>query len=138
MKLVMHRWLTFSEVLLAFLSYKLINNSIIGINVWGSHDILFYITNIVSDTSYSILFPGRFINLSVKFKFRRRIGYSLLQVYAPTFLIVSLSWLSFWISKEAVPARVALGITTVLTIVTLMASFRQHVPKVIIRQYKKN
>lgn len=64
------------------------------------------------------------------FIFERRLGYSLIQIYAPTALIVVLSWLSFWISKDAVPARVALVVTTVLTIVTLMGSFRSSVPKV--------
>ncbi|XP_020903215.1 glycine receptor subunit alpha-1 isoform X2 [Exaiptasia diaphana] len=73
---------------------------------------------------------GRWTHLTASFSFKRRLGYSLIQVYAPTFLIVALSWLSFWISKDAVPARIGLGITTVLTIVTLMGSFRAQVPKV--------
>ncbi|EDO43673.1 predicted protein, partial [Nematostella vectensis] len=73
---------------------------------------------------------GPWTHLEATFKFKRRLGYSIIQVYAPTILIVALSWLSFWISKEAAPARVALGITTVLTIVTLMGSFRAAVPKV--------
>ncbi|XP_031562314.1 glycine receptor subunit alpha-3-like [Actinia tenebrosa] len=73
---------------------------------------------------------GRWTHLTATFSFSRRLGYSLIQVYAPTLLIVMLSWLSFWISQDAVPARVALGVTTVLTIVTLMGSFRSQVPKV--------
>lgn len=73
---------------------------------------------------------GKWTHLTATFSFKRRLGYSLIQVYAPTILIVILSWLSFWISQEAVPARVALGVTTVLTIVTLMGSFRSQVPKV--------
>jgi len=28
-------------------------------------------------------------------------------------LIVSISWVSFWLSREASPARVGLGVTTV-------------------------
>ncbi|KAK3726296.1 hypothetical protein QZH41_012721, partial [Actinostola sp. cb2023] len=72
---------------------------------------------------------GTYTHLVAKFVFRRRLAYSFIQIYSPTFLIVVLSWLSFWISKDAVPARVALGITTVLTIVTLMGSLRNTVPK---------
>jgi len=64
------------------------------------------------------------------FTFERRLGYAFIQMYVPTVLIVALSWLSFWVSKDAVPARVALVVTTVLTIVTLMGSFRSSVPKV--------
>ncbi|XP_074615162.1 gamma-aminobutyric acid receptor subunit beta-1-like [Acropora palmata] len=73
---------------------------------------------------------GTYTHLVAKFVFRRRLAYSFIQIYSPTFLIVVLSWMSFWISKDAVPARVALGITTVLTIVTLMGSLRNSVPKV--------
>ena len=71
-----------------------------------------------------------FTHLWAVFYLNRRLGYSFIQIYTPTVLIVMLSWLSFWISKDAVPARVALVVTTVLTIVTLMGSFRSSVPKV--------
>ena len=74
---------------------------------------------------------SEFTHLWAVFIFERRLGYAFIQIYAPTVLIVMLSWLSFWISKDAIPARVALGVTTVLTIVTLMGSFRSSVPKVI-------
>lgn len=76
------------------------------------------------------IFTGTYTHLVAKFVFKRRLAYSFIQIYSPTFLIVVLSWLSFWISKDAVPARIALGITTVLTIVTLMGSLRNSVPKV--------
>lgn len=71
-----------------------------------------------------------YTHLWAEFTFKRRLGYAFIQIYAPTVLIVLLSWLSFWIAQDAVPARVALGVTTVLTIVTLMGSFRSSVPKV--------
>ena len=45
-------------------------------------------------------------------------------------LIVVLSWVSFWLSWEAVPARVALGIMTVLTMVTLISSTNASLPKI--------
>lgn len=75
-----------------------------------------------------------FCELLAIFKYERRLGFSFLQIYAPTFLIVCLSWLSFWIAKDAIPARIALGVTTVLTIVTLNGSFRSAVPKVTTRR----
>lgn len=71
-----------------------------------------------------------YTHLWAEFTFKRRLGYAFIQIYAPTVLIVVLSWLNFWIAQGAVPARVALGVTTVLTIVTLMGSFRSSVPKV--------
>lgn len=84
----------------------------------------------LSNDDLHFLLSGTYTHLVAKFVFRRRLAYSFIQIYSPTFLIVVLSWLSFWISKDAVPARVALGITTVLTIVTLMGSLRNSVPKV--------
>ena len=41
-----------------------------------------------------------------------------------------LSWVSFWLSRDAVPARVALGITTVLTMTTLISSTNAALPKI--------
>ncbi|XP_015923366.2 glycine receptor subunit alpha-2-like [Parasteatoda tepidariorum] len=48
----------------------------------------------------------------------RRGGYFLINVYIPTILIVFMSMLTFWIPLDAVPARVTLGVTSLLTIIT--------------------
>lgn len=45
-------------------------------------------------------------------------------------MLVVLSWLLFWIPQESIPARVSLGSTTVLSIVTFTGSFRNTFPKV--------
>ena len=42
-----------------------------------------------------------------------------IQVYLPAGLIVMLSWTIFWINVAATPARASLGVTTVLTMLTL-------------------
>ncbi|XP_031562315.1 glycine receptor subunit alphaZ1-like [Actinia tenebrosa] len=88
------------------------------------------VTDIQRMKTTAVFREVHFSELVASFEFRRRLGYSLLQIYAPTFLVVTLSWLSFWISKNAVAARIALGVTTVLTIVTLNGSYRSTVPKV--------
>ncbi|CAL1289501.1 unnamed protein product [Larinioides sclopetarius] len=49
---------------------------------------------------------------------RRRSGYYLINVYIPTVLIVVMSMLTFWIPHDAVPARITLGVTSLLTIIT--------------------
>ncbi len=64
------------------------------------------------------------------FVLRRQQGYYILQIYTPCTLIVVMSWVSFWINKEASPARVGLGIMTVLTISTLTLGGRNELPKV--------
>lgn len=73
---------------------------------------------------------GNHSSLVATFKMRRRIGYFLIDTYIPSTIIVIISWISFWISPESAPARVALGITTVLTMTTLISSARASLPKV--------
>ena len=47
--------------------------------------------------------------LQINFNLRRHMGYFLIQVYVPCILIVVLSWVSFWINREATADRVGLG-----------------------------
>ncbi|TRY85568.1 hypothetical protein DNTS_020380 [Danionella cerebrum] len=71
-----------------------------------------------------------YVVLTVFFDLSRRMGYFTIQTYIPCTLIVVLSWVSFWINKDAVPARTSLGITTVLTMTTLSTIARKSLPKV--------
>uniref|UniRef100_A0A2K6U544 Gamma-aminobutyric acid type A receptor subunit beta1 n=1 Tax=Saimiri boliviensis boliviensis TaxID=39432 RepID=A0A2K6U544_SAIBB len=48
----------------------------------------------------------------------------------PSTLITILSWVSFWINYDASAARVALGITTVLTMTTISTHLRETLPKI--------
>ncbi|KTF77446.1 hypothetical protein cypCar_00021857 [Cyprinus carpio] len=51
---------------------------------------------------------GDYVVLTVFFDLSRRMGYFTIQTYIPCTLIVVLSWVSFWINKDAVPARTSL------------------------------
>ncbi|XP_047477965.1 glycine receptor subunit alpha-3-like isoform X2 [Penaeus chinensis] len=73
---------------------------------------------------------GNFSGLLVKFSLRRQNGYHVLQTYVPTILIVSISWVSFWLDPNAVPGRVSLGVTTLLTLTTLASGTRASLPPV--------
>ncbi|KAJ7372036.1 hypothetical protein OS493_021464 [Desmophyllum pertusum] len=73
---------------------------------------------------------GNHSSLVAVFKMKRRIGYFLIDTYVPSTIIVIISWISFWINPDTAPARVALGITTVLTMTTLISSARASLPKV--------
>ncbi|KAG1652047.1 Gamma-aminobutyric acid receptor subunit beta-like [Nymphon striatum] len=68
--------------------------------------------------------------LSLIFVLKRNIGYFIFQTYLPSILIVMLSWVSFWINHEATSARVALGITTVLTMTTISTGVRSSLPRI--------
>ncbi|CAF4401523.1 unnamed protein product, partial [Rotaria magnacalcarata] len=81
--------------------------------------------------SYGLyLATGVYQRLSLSFILQRNIGYFLFQTYLPSMLIVILSWVSFWINHEATSARVALGITTVLTMTTISTGVRSSLPRI--------
>ncbi|XP_030584124.1 gamma-aminobutyric acid receptor subunit gamma-3 isoform X1 [Archocentrus centrarchus] len=81
---------------------------------------------------------GDYVVMTVYFDLSRRMGYFTIQTYIPCILTVVLSWVSFWIKKDATPARTALvlwsifceGITTVLTMTTLSTVSRTSLPRV--------
>ncbi|KAI5735838.1 hypothetical protein M8J77_023350 [Diaphorina citri] len=76
------------------------------------------------------LTTGNYSRLACEIQFVRSMGYYLIQIYIPSSLIVAISWVSFWLNRNATPARVALGVTTVLTMTTLMSSTNAALPKV--------
>ncbi len=75
-------------------------------------------------------FPGVFSNAYVTLKFRRKFYYYLIQTFIPSLCVVILSWVSFWIDVDAVPARVTLGLLTVLTMTTQATGTLQRLPRV--------
>ncbi|XP_069686228.1 gamma-aminobutyric acid receptor subunit beta isoform X10 [Periplaneta americana] len=76
------------------------------------------------------LSTGNYSRLACEIQFVRSMGYYLIQIYIPSGLIVIISWVSFWLNRNATPARVALGVTTVLTMTTLMSSTNAALPKI--------
>ncbi|CAO1385358.1 unnamed protein product [Diamesa hyperborea] len=107
---------------------------------WQSNDSVNFIPgmalsqfDLISFRQQSLTFArreGEFSTLQVSFNLQRHTGYFLIQVYVPCILIVVLSWVSFWIHREATSDRVGLGITTVLTLSTISLDSRTDLPKV--------
>lgn len=60
---------------------------------------------------------GNFTCLAVVFELRRRLGYHLFHTYIPSALIVVMSWISFWIKPEAIPARITVTNRIILNVV---------------------
>lgn len=86
--------------------------------------------NYPSSDNLLLFFSGNFTSLGAIFHFKRDFGFYLLQEFIPTILVVALSWVSFWIDERSVPARVSLGITTVLAITTLIFGIQASMPRV--------
>ncbi|XP_076665585.1 glycine receptor subunit alpha alkaliphile [Andrena cerasifolii] len=73
---------------------------------------------------------GNFSRLMVYFRFERQIGHHLIQTFAPSTLVVMLSWFSFWLGLDAIPGRVALLVTSMLTLVTMFTGLKSDIPPV--------
>ncbi|XP_043826982.1 glycine receptor subunit beta isoform X2 [Dromiciops gliroides] len=73
---------------------------------------------------------GYYTCVEVIFTLRRQVGFYMMGVYAPTLLIVVLSWLSFWINPDASAARVPLGIFSVLSLASECTTLAAELPKV--------
>ncbi|NP_001234903.1 cys-loop ligand-gated ion channel subunit 12344 precursor [Nasonia vitripennis] len=73
---------------------------------------------------------GNFSRLIVYFQFERQIGHHLIQTFAPSTLVVMLSWFSFWLGLDAIPGRVALLVTSMLTLVTMFTGLKSDIPPV--------
>ena len=57
---------------------------------------------------------GVFSAPEAKFVFKRRLMFYVYGFYLPVTLVVLLSWISFWIDPDSTPARVSLGVITIL------------------------
>ncbi|XP_076062133.1 glycine receptor subunit alpha-4-like [Oratosquilla oratoria] len=73
---------------------------------------------------------GNYSCLQAAFYLQRNVGYHLVQSYLPTTLIVMVSWVSFWLDVDAIPSRVTLGVTTLLTICSESTGIRDKMPPV--------
>ena len=77
-----------------------------------------------------LLTTGSFASLTAEFSFRRRTESFVSSIFVPAIVLVVLSWCCFFISPSAVPARVALSITTILTSILLKGNVNRDMPKV--------
>ena len=59
------------------------------------------------DISFLIL--GEHSTLIVSFHLQRHMGNFVIQVYGPCVLLVVISWVSFWLNREATSDRISLG-----------------------------
>ncbi|KAL3317321.1 hypothetical protein Ciccas_004031 [Cichlidogyrus casuarinus] len=73
---------------------------------------------------------GEYSCIEAKFVLRRQIGFYLATTYIPNILIIIVSWLSFWVSVDAAPARVPLGLLSLLGILTQANSLSSSLPRV--------
>ena len=72
------------------------------------------------------MISGNYSILRVDFVLKRHMGYYILQVYVPSSMLVMLSWVSFFIHREATADRVNIGVMTFLSLATLSFDIRNY------------
>ncbi|KRZ11142.1 Glutamate-gated chloride channel [Trichinella zimbabwensis] len=82
------------------------------------------------DSLLSISSTGEYSCLRTILTLKREYSYYLITLYIPSFMLVVVSWVNFWIDKDAVPARVSLGVTTLLTMTTQASGVNAKLPPV--------
>ena len=75
-------------------------------------------------------FTGKYSCLKVELIFKREFSYYMLTIYVPCCMLVIVSWVSFWLDQNAIPARVSLGVTTLLTMSTQTSGINAQLPPV--------
>jgi len=90
----------------------------------------FVVEEVVAELCDEAAVLGNYSCLAAKFHLHRNFGFHLVQSYIPTILFVIVSWVSFWMDVEHVPGRVALGVTTLLTISSKSAGLSSESPQV--------
>ena len=73
---------------------------------------------------------GEYSCLQVDLVFARELSYFMVTMYVPCIMIVVVSWFAFWIDHKSAPARVTLGVSTLLALSTTLASIQKSLPPV--------
>ncbi|RWS24921.1 glutamate-gated chloride channel-like protein [Leptotrombidium deliense] len=90
----------------------------------------FSLQNFITMNCSSQTNTGDYSCLKVEFLFKREFSYYLIQIYIPCCMLVIVSWVSFWLDPNAIPARVSLGVTTLLTMATQISGINASLPPV--------
>ncbi|XP_066599786.1 glutamate-gated chloride channel [Prorops nasuta] len=90
----------------------------------------FTLEKFLTDYCNSKTITGAYSCLKVDLLFKREFSYYLIQIYIPCCMLVIVSWVSFWLDQSAVPARVSLGVTTLLTMATQTSGINASLPPV--------
>ncbi|KFD71178.1 hypothetical protein M514_04974 [Trichuris suis] len=86
--------------------------------------------NIISYRNEVSYPAGKWHELTMRFQFKRRPGWYILQAYLPTFLTIFISWIAFCLGTKAIPARTMLGVNALLAMTFQFGNVIRNLPRV--------
>ncbi|CAD5225337.1 unnamed protein product [Bursaphelenchus okinawaensis] len=90
----------------------------------------FMMTHFVHEKATFHYPAGVWDQLSIKIFFRRSFGFYILQIYMPTYCMVFISFISFWLDRRSLPARVTLGVSSLMALTLQYSNIARSLPKV--------
>ncbi|XP_042896299.1 gamma-aminobutyric acid receptor subunit alpha-2 [Parasteatoda tepidariorum] len=92
--------------------------------------LLFHVSKPKAYFMTETLSEGNYTSLIAEFTLIRLLSGSVINTFIPSTMIVIMSFVGFWLQVDAVPARVALCVTSLLTLITQVYQYRQQLPAV--------
>ncbi|KAJ7394674.1 hypothetical protein OS493_000495 [Desmophyllum pertusum] len=90
----------------------------------------YILTDMELSQSFTAYVAANWTGVTATFVFERIYSYFIYHVYAPSVIVVILSWVGFVLPRDTPPARVTLAVTAVLTIVTILTMLNSSIAKV--------
>ena len=73
---------------------------------------------------------GNFSTLNIRVTLTRHVSQFVVDYYIPSSMLVTMSWVSFWLEPSAIPGRTTLGTASWLTFITLNRAVNSEVSHV--------
>ncbi|CAG0888271.1 unnamed protein product [Darwinula stevensoni] len=90
----------------------------------------YMVHNLTEDCPDTMSWRGNYSCLRVELVFTRDKAFYFSTVFIPGIILVTSSFITFWLEWSAAPARVVIGVTTLLTFFTTSNGFRTSLPVV--------
>ena len=81
---------------------------------------ILWFTQLITYYFIGLVYPG----LGVKIELKRHLGFHLTQSYMPSTMFVIVGWISFMVPSDAIPGRMVVCVTTLLTLTSMFDSVR--------------